>query len=106
VKAAQPGRAKGIEQASAGIEKPGAGGKKVNSEGNKVSAATRLAGDGFSKPQTPAEKAARIKALTAKDKAARDKKKRAEAKRAALNAGKHKPAPTRPTGAAVAAQGQ
>ena len=60
------------------------------------------AGSSSSKPLSAA-----ARALTAKDKAAkaaRDKKKRAEAKRAALNASKHKPAPTHP--AAVAAEGQ
>ena len=74
----------------------------------KVNTAAKPAGRGSSKPLTAAQKAAIIKALTAKDKAARDKKKRAEAKRAALDAKKHKPAPTRPTGAgaAVADQGQ
>jgi cell division protein FtsQ len=72
----------------------------------KVSTGAKPDGKSSSKPLTAAQKAAIIKALTAKDKVARDKKKRAEAKRAALNAGKHKPAPTRPSGAAVAAQGQ
>jgi cell division protein FtsQ len=76
------------------------------SQAKKVSAVAKTAGKSSSKPLTAAQKAAIIKALTAKDRAARDKKKRAEAKRAALNSGKHKPAPTRPTGAAVAAQGQ
>jgi cell division protein FtsQ len=75
-------------------------------QAKKVSTVAKPAGKSSSKPLTAAQKAAIIKALTAKDKAARDKKKRAEAKRAALNSGKHKPAPTRPTGAAVAAQGQ
>ncbi len=96
----------GTEKASVGNGKTGAGGKKASSGPKKVNAAVKLAGKSSSKPQTAAEKAAMIKALTAKDKAARDKKKRAEAKRAALNAGKHKPAPTHPTGAAAAAQGQ
>ena len=101
VKQAQPTPANKNENASAGDKKASVGAKKVNT-------AAKPAGRGSSKPLTAAQKAAIIKALTAKDKAARDKKKRAEAKRAALDAKKHKPAPTRPTGAgaAVADQGQ
>jgi cell division protein FtsQ len=99
VKLAQPGPAIEAEKASAEVKKASAGGKKINT-------GAKTAGKSSPRPLTAAQKAAIIKALTAKDKAARDKKKRAEAKRAALNAGKHKPAPTRPSGAAVAAQGQ
>jgi cell division protein FtsQ len=99
VKLAQPGPAIEAEKASAEVKKASAGVKKV-------STGAKSAGKSSSKPLTAAQKAAIIKALTAKDKAVREKKKRAEAKRAALNAGKHKPAPTRPTGAAVADQGQ
>ncbi|MGA9668727.1 MAG: FtsQ-type POTRA domain-containing protein [Terracidiphilus sp.] len=89
-------------------EKANSGNKKASSGAKKVNAAAKPAGTGSSKPLTAAQKAAIIKTLTAKDKAARDKKKRAEAKRAALDAKKHKPTPTRPTGtgAAVAAEGQ
>ena len=68
---------------------------------------TKPAETSTSKPEAIGAMSAAARALTVKDKAAkaaRDKKKRIETKRAALNAGKHKPAPTHP--AATAAQGQ
>jgi cell division protein FtsQ len=75
------------------------------------SSSSRPQPGGSSKSQSTGGMSPAARALTARDKAAKAakvKKKRAEAKRAALNAGKHKPAPTRPAavGAAVAAEGQ
>jgi cell division protein FtsQ len=73
----------------------------------KVNTSAKPAETSKSKAESAGRMSATARALTAKDKAAkaaRDKKKRAEAKRATLNAGKHKPASTRP--AATAAQGQ
>ncbi len=95
-----PGLSTNATQAGPSQAKPAA-------QVNNGKADAKPAGGSSSKPQSAAEKATMIRALTAKDKAAkaaREKKKREEAKRAALNASKRKPAPTHP--AAVAAPGQ
>ncbi len=102
----KPGQSADATAAGTAPDKPAQ--PKPAAQIKNAAANGKPAGHSSSKPQTAAEKAAAIRALTAKDKAAkaaREKKKRADAQRAALNASRHKPAPTthRP---AAAAEGQ